>query len=191
MPRLEHKYHVVLTSEAREELEAISRQTSVGAAKLRRAKILLMADQVHPDGGSPDWEIAEEVGLCERQIVRIRQKFVKSGVQPTLKRATRKDAGTRRAIDGRAEAQLVSIACSTAPEGRDHWTLQLLCDELQRLKIVKSVCCETVRQVLKKTNCGPGPRNASASRKRTGPASSRGWKKSSTSIRKRTAKNAR
>src|SRR5688572_29569925 len=149
MPRLEHKYHVVLTSDARAELEAIARQTSVGAAKLRRAKILLMADQSHPEGGCADWEIAEEVGLCERQIVRIRQKFVKAGVQPTLTKAIRKDAGTRRAIDGRAEAQLITIACSTPPEGRDHRTLQLLCTELQRLKIVKSVCCETVRQVLR------------------------------------------
>ena len=191
MPRLEHKYHVVLTPEARAELEAIARQTSVGAAKLRRATILLMADQSHPEGGCPDWEIAEEVGLSERQIVRIRQKFVKSGVQPTVTKAIRKDAGTRRAIDGRAEAQLITIACSTPPEGRDHWTLQLLCTELQRLKIVKSVCCETVRQVLKKTAFALGKRNASASPKRIGRGSSRGWKKSSTSTRKRSTKSAR
>lgn len=37
MPRLVPKYHVVLTAEARAELEAITRMHSVGAAKLRRA----------------------------------------------------------------------------------------------------------------------------------------------------------
>jgi hypothetical protein len=185
MPDLSKKFKVILSPETRSELEAIARKTSAGVARVRRAKILLMADEAHPDGEYPDCQIAEEVGLCERQVVRIRQKFVKSGVQPTLARATRTDAGTRRVIDGKAEAHLVTIACSTPPEGRDHWTLQMLCDELKRLQIVKSVCCETVRQVLKKTNCNLGRPNAFASRKRTGRDSSRGWKKSSTSTRKR------
>jgi hypothetical protein len=185
------KYQVFLSPESRTELEAVVRKTSVGAAKIRRARILLLADESHPDGGHADWEIAEEVGLCERQVVRIRQKFVKAGVQPTITRATRSDAGVQRAIDGRAEAQLITIACSTPPEGRDHWTLQMLCTELQRLEIVRSVCCETVRRVLKKTNCVLGNRNASASPKRIGRGSSRAWKKSSTSTRKRSTRNAR
>jgi hypothetical protein len=172
-------------------LEAISRKSSAGVAKVRRANILLMADEAHPDGGYADAEIAEQVGLCERQVVRIRQKFVKSGVQPVLTRATRSDAGTQRALDGKAEAHLIAIACSTPPEGRDHWTLQLLCDELQRLHIVKSVCCETVRQALKKTNFVLGPPNGSVSRKRTDRGSSREWKKSSTSTKKRSARRVR
>ena len=191
MPDLSKKRKVVLSPEVRAELEAMARKTSAGIAQVRRAKILLMADEAHPDGGYPDWHIAEEVGLCERQVVRIRQKFVKSGAQPTLVRAARSDAGTRRVLDGKAEAHLVTIACSTPPEGRDHWTLQMLCDELKRLQIVKSVCCETVRQVLKKTNCILGRPNASVSRKRTGRGSSRGWKKSSTSTRRGSTTNAR
>jgi putative transposase len=186
MPRLEHKYHVVLTPEARAELEAITRMHTVGAANLRRAKILLMSAD-----GSTDEEISEDVGLCERQVVRIRQKFVKAGVQPALTRATRKDAGIPKVIDGRAEAQLITIACSTPPAGRDHWTLQMLCTEMQRLKVVKSVCPETVRQALKKTSFGLGPRSASASPKKIGRASSSGWKRSSTSIKKRTTKSIR
>jgi hypothetical protein len=180
MPNLAVKFKVILSSETRAELEAITRKTSAGVARVRRAKILLMADEGHPDGGYSDRQIAEEVKLCERQVVRIRQKFVKSGIQPTLTRATRSDAGTRRVLDGKAEAHLVTIACSTPPEGRDHWTLQMLCDELKRLHVVKSVCCETVRQALKKTNCSLGKRNVFALRKPIGRDSSHGWKKSST-----------
>jgi hypothetical protein len=191
MPDLSKKYKVALSSEIRAELEAIARKTSVGAAQVRRAKILLMADEAHPDGGYSDWQIAEEVGLCERQVVRIRQRFVKSGVQPALVRATRRDAGTRRVLDGKAEAHLVTIACSTPPEGRDHWTLQMLCDELKRLQIVKSVCCETVRQTLKKTGCNLGKLNDSVLRKRTGRVLLREWKKSSMSTRKSSMRNAR
>ena len=186
MPRLEHKYQVVLTADVRTELEAITRMQTVGAAKLRRAKILLMSAD-----DCTDQEISEEVGLCERQVVRIRQKFVKSGVQPTLTRATRKDAGVPKVIDGRAEAQLITIACSTPPTGRDHWTLQLLCDEMKRHQVVKSVCPETVRQALKKTNFVLGQPHGSASPKKTAPASSSGWKRSSTFTRKNTMKSGR
>jgi len=191
MPNLANKFKVILSSKTRGELEAIVRKTSMGVAQVRRAKILLMADEAHPEGGYSDRQIAEEVGLCERQVVRIRQKFVKSGVQPTLTRATRSDAGIRRALDGKAEAHLVTLACITPPEGRDHWTLQMLCDELKRLQIVKSVCCETVRQTLKKTNCNLGRPNASASRKPIGRDSSRGWKKSSMFTRKHSTTNTR
>ncbi len=186
MPRLEHKFHVVLTAEARAELEAITRMHTVAVAKLRRAKILLMSAD-----GCTDMEISEEVGLCERQVVRVRQKFVKSGVQPALTRATRKDAGVRKVIDGRAEAQLITIACSTPPEGRDHWTPQMLCGEMKRQKIVKSVCPETVRQALKKTGFVLGPPSDSASPKKIEPVSSSGWKRSSMSIKKRTTNSTR
>ena len=50
-----------------------------------------------------------------------------------------------------AAQQLVSLCCSTPPEGRSRWTLQLLVDELCRLQVVTSVCRETVRMCLKKT----------------------------------------
>jgi transposase len=97
----------------------------------------------------------------------------------------------RRVFDGKAEAHLVTLACSTPPEGRDHWTLQMLCDELKRLQIVTSVCCETVRQALKKTGLSLGKPNASALPKRTGRVLSRGWKKSSMSTRKRSTRSTR
>ena len=185
------KYRVLLSPEMRAELLAVAKKSSAGVATVRRAKILLLADEAHADGCFSDVEIAEEMGLSTRQIVRVRQKFVKSGVAPTLARAVRCDAGTRKVITGRVEARLVTIACSTPPEGRDHWTLQLLCDELTRLRVVKSVCCETVRQALKKTNCVLGPSNVSASPKPTAHASSRGSKKSSMSTKKRSTTGSR
>jgi hypothetical protein len=179
-----------LTAKQRGELEALCRQRSVGASKVRRAKILLMADENHPDGRRPDWQIAEAVGISERQVVRIRQQFVREG-HPTLERKARSDAGVRRRLDAKAEATLVTLSCSRPPEGRDRWTLRLLCDELGRLQVVESVCVETVRQCLKKTASSRGGRKGSASRRPTGRDSSRGWKQSSTSTRKRTTKSTR
>ena len=192
MASLDHKLKVQLTAAERSELEAVVRKQSVGAAVQRRARILLLSDSNHPDGRRIDVNIAELVGLSVRQVVRIRQRFVREresqSVVESCERKPRPAAPERRRLDGAAEARLVVLACSDAPEGRDHWTLQLLCDELVRLEVVESVCPETVRKCLRKMNCSLGGRSDSASRKRIGPGSSRRWKRSSTSTRRTTTR---
>lgn len=173
------KFEVHLSAEERGELDALCRRQSVGAAKVRRARILLLADEDHPEGRRRDWEIAEIVELCERQVVRIRQRFVREE-KSVLDRKPRPSVPGK--LDGDAEAQLVTLCCSTPPEGRERWTLQLLCDELARLHVVESVCRETVRQCLKMI-LSPGGPSGSAFRKRIARGLSRGWKRSSTSIK--------
>ena len=60
-------------------------------------------------------------------------------------------------LDAKAEAgRLIAEACSAAPEGREHWTLQLLADRVVELKLAESYSYEAVRRVLKKTNSSPG-----------------------------------
>lgn len=175
MPDIARKFKVELTIEERKELEALVRKQSMGAARHRRARILLLADAIHPDGRRTDANIAELVGLCERQIVRIRQQFVREqDARPVTRACERKPRGPapeRRRLDGNAEAQLVALACRAPSEDRDRWTLQMLCDELVRLEIVESVCPETVRKCLKKMTFNPGGPNVTASRKRTAPGS--------------------
>lgn len=188
MPDLSKKLTICLTETQRSELESLCRRQSVAAAKVRRARILLMSDTGHRDGRRRDWEIAEAVGISERQVVRIRQQFVREGVG-MLDRQPRPAVPGK--LDGPAEAMLVTLCCSQAPQGRDHWTLQLLCDELARLQVVDSVSPETVRKVLKKTNSSLGETSGSALRKRTAPASSPEWRRSSTSTRNRTMRSTR
>jgi transposase len=171
------KVSVLLTEEQRAGLEEICRRQSVGAARQRKARILLLSDENCPDGGHTDEEIAEIVGLCERQVVRIRQRYVREG-DPTLDRKQR--APGPRKLDGKAEAHLVVLCCSDPPAGRDHWTLELLCDELKRLRLVESVCRETVRKSLKKTSLNHGGRSGSVSPRSIGRGSWPAWKKSST-----------
>jgi hypothetical protein len=62
-----------------------------------------------------------------------------------------------RRIDGEAEARLVTLACSTPPDGRERWTLELLADRMVRLKFVDGpLSGQTVRRVLKKTSSSRG-----------------------------------
>ena len=56
----------------------------------------------------------------------------------------------KRSLDGRAEAHLIALACSKAPEGRSRWSMRLLADKVVELGIVETVSHETVRKTLKK-----------------------------------------
>jgi hypothetical protein len=145
------KWVVRLTGEQREELAKIERSQKASAMIAKRARIVLLADVAHPDGKRTDEQIAERVGLTRRQVQRVRMKAVQQGLEATLKRKIRTDKGVPKVFDGEAEAQLVTLCCSTPPDGRQRWTLQLLVDELARLQVVANVCRETVRKTLKKT----------------------------------------
>jgi transposase len=191
MPQTNQKVEVVLDDPTRAELETLVRVASAPARKVRQARVLLLADEDRREGRRPDWYIAECVGISLRQIVRIRQQFMREGLAPVLSRKTRSDAGIPQKMDGRVEAKLITLCCSAPPKGRRRWTMQLLADELCRLRVVTSVCDETVRKCLKKTGFNLGAPNASASRSETAPASSRKWRKSSTSITKRTPRSRR
>jgi transposase len=191
MEATQGKLKVHLTGSDREELERVCRKGVAPVAKVRHARILLLADEDHVDGRRPDWQIAEIVGVCERTVCRVRQAFVRQGPAAAVERKARSAPGTAPKLDGRQQAQLVTLCCSTPPAGRSRWTLKLLADELGRLQIVESICPETVRQYLKKTRCSRGAAGDSAFPTATGPVSSRGWKKSWTSTAKRTTRSTR
>jgi hypothetical protein len=191
MPHPNQKVDVCLDEPVRVELEAVVRSRSAPASRVRKARVLLLADEDRREGHRPDWYIAEQVGISERQVCRIRQQFAREGLAPTLTRRRRSDAGTSRRLDGAAEAQLTALCCSDPPVGQQRWTLRLLVDELCRLKIVADVCPETVRRCLKKVASSRGRRNASAFRKKTVPGSSLTWRKSSMSTAKPTTKHTR
>ena len=185
------KVEVVLSEDARCELEAIVRSKSSPVGKVRKARVLLLADEDRREGRRPDWYISEQVGVSLRQISRIRQQFMREGASAALGRKKRSDAGTQKTFDGVAEARLVALCCSDPPQGRQRWSLRLLVSELERLEVVADVCVETVRQCLKKIASSHGERSASASRKETALASSRGSKRSSMSTTKRTTSAGR
>ncbi len=146
---MKKRYIVELSSEERECLEVIvadGRQ-----AKLRRnhAQILLLVDQGEYGLSLTDVEAAEEVSCSRRTVEQVRERCVMQGLSAALER--KKQSGTRsRKLDGEAEAALVQIACSDAPEGHARWTLRLLSSRLVELDLVDSVSRECVRQVLKK-----------------------------------------
>ena len=159
-----NKFPVILTDAQRERLERLTRTGRAPVSKVRHARVLLLSDGGRPGGRMTRGQIADALGMHVNTVDRLRKRFALEGEAPALDRRARAEPPTPRKLDGRAEAHLVAICCSKAPEGRDRWTLSLLAGELTRRGFVTSISLETVRKVLKKTSCNPGGGSAGASR---------------------------
>ena len=71
------KYKVILTQEEREELTTFANKGKGAAGRLRRARILLMADEAQEGGAWQDVAIAKALNAHVRTVERIREKCVK------------------------------------------------------------------------------------------------------------------
>ena len=149
------KYKATLTIEERQALEELVSKGTASARKITRARILLLADETEPGKGWPDSRIAEALGISTRTVERTRQACVENGVEAALNHKRPYRTRSKR-LDGVAEARLVQLACSQAPNGREQWTMQMLADKLIELEIVETISDETVRTTLKKTNLNRG-----------------------------------
>ena len=137
-------YVINLTDEERQSLLAMTRKGQIKARQMKRAMILLKANE-----GLSDPQIMSALGVSRPCVERIRKRFVLGGLQRALKEDPR--PGQKRKLDGRGEATLIATACSEVPEGHEHWTLRLLAGKMVELEVVDSISYETIRRTLKKT----------------------------------------
>lgn len=114
MPAKIHR--VTLTSEERQELTALVNKGKGPAGKLKRARILLMADEAQENGGWKDGDIVQALHTSRRTVGRTREKCVEMGVEAAINH-TRPKKTRGKVLDGAAEARLVQLACSPAPDG--------------------------------------------------------------------------
>jgi hypothetical protein len=150
------KYKVTLTDEERQQLQALIAAGKASARRLAHARVLLKADAAPGGPAWPDERIAQALEVSTDTIARIRQRFVEQDLEAALSRKKQERPSRQRKLDGKAEARLIALACSAPPQGRKGWTMRLLADRLVELEVVDTVCEETVRRVLKKTNSSRG-----------------------------------
>ena len=148
-------YRVTLTDEERADLTAIVNKGKGAARRITRTRILLLADENREDGGWKDADIVQALGVHQRTVERVREKCVMLGIEASLNH-TRPQKKREKILDGAAEARLVQLACSEAPDGHEHWSMRMLADKLIELEIVETISRETVRTTLKKMNLSPG-----------------------------------
>ena len=151
------KYIVDLTADERDELLQLIRRGKERVRKVTRARILL-----HAADGLTDEEIAAALSTGIATVERTRRRFVEEGMN-ALNEHPR--PGKRRKLTGKQEAHLIAVACSTAPEGRERWTLRLLADKVVEMGLANSLSYETVRRTLKKTTSSRGSKSSGAFQK--------------------------
>jgi hypothetical protein len=171
------KYRVTLTADERNALEKLVSVGRAAARKLTHARILLLADTSHELAYRDD-QIVLALGTSLRSVERIRKRLVTEGIDIALNPKPQPPRPDKIKIKGDIEQQLVRLACSDPPEGRCHWTLQLLADELVVLGLVDTISLETVRQALKKMTFARGSWKRGVSRPMLMPTSSGAWKMS-------------
>ena len=145
------KYHVTLTPAEREQLQEIIGKGRQAVAKIRRAHLLLAADEAADGLKMTDEQIRTAYHVSLRTVERLRQRFVEEGFEVALKAKSTGGPQTIK-IDGEVEAHVIALRLGPAPEGRSRWTMRLLAAQMVELEYVDSISHESVRQVLKKTN---------------------------------------
>src|SRR5882762_7729525 len=142
------RYHVELSEAERCELTALLGSGKPYARKIKRAQILLAADS-----GLSDEDIAAAVAVGGSTVYRTKRRFVKGNLEAALNEEPR--AGADRKLTSNEEALLIATACSSPPEGRARWTLELLAGAMVKLTDHDSLSRETVRRRLAENELKP------------------------------------
>jgi hypothetical protein len=169
------KFRITLTLEERSWLEQLVSVGKSAARKLTHARVLLLADEKHGEACC-DAEIVAALGTSLRTIERLRKRFVTEGLQAALDHRPQPPRPDKLKIKGKVEQKLVELACSEPPQGRCHWTLQLLADELVVLGLVDTISTVTVWQALKKMTSSPGSSRPGVFRLKRTLTTSGAWK---------------
>jgi transposase len=153
-----HELIVDLTTDEQTLLEQGCRSGDWPPRKVRRARALLLANihrkLIPGEKSLDDAGIAKQAGCSKSMIGDLRKRF-------SLERVGALDekrrSGRPRIIDGEVEAQMIAIACSTAPEGRERWTLRLIAGRLIELvDDLDDISFTTIGKALKKTKLSRG-----------------------------------
>jgi len=142
-----------LTSQQRQQLDKLIRSGAAQARTLTKARILLLTD--HSQGARhSDRQIASALGVSMRNIVRVRKRCLKHGLEAALYDKER--PGRPPKITGDIEARITVLACSDPPPGHAKWSLRLLADKAVELGYLDSISHVAISNRLKKTLSSPG-----------------------------------
>ena len=145
------KYVVRLSAEERAQLEELIRKGKRSAQLLTKARILLKADVSELGKGWSDSRIAAALDTSIANIERTRRQLVAEGFEAVLTRKYNPNSARPRIFDGVAEAKLIALTLSPAPDGVARWSLRLLEEKVVELHIVERASDNTMGRTLKKT----------------------------------------
>jgi transposase len=142
------KYHVKLPDKERQQLLAFTRKGIHKTRRITRARILLLANEERPYKN-----IAAYLHCSEPTVTNICRRYCTQGMEAAIGEKPR--SGAPRKLDGRFEAKVTAVACSTPPEGYSRWTLRLLADQLVELGFTESISHTQVGHILEINDLKP------------------------------------
>jgi len=144
------KFVVDLTDQERDVCLEVVRKLKGTSQKVKRANILLKADQ-----GWTDAKIAEALDCRTKTVENVRKRFVERGFELTLNGKAREKPPVEKLLDGEQEARIIALRLGEPPKGFGKWTLRLLARKVVEMELAESVSYQTIRRTLKKTECTP------------------------------------
>ena len=146
---------VRLTIEEQAHIHGVVSKGRSSARAIRRAQILLAADENRPGGTLKEMEIAERLQIHVNTVYAVRKAYTALGWEGAIGRKKRATPPIAPKITGEVEAKIIALSCSAPPNGRSGWTLELLANRAVELNYIDSISHESVRQVLKKRTQTP------------------------------------
>jgi len=168
------EYPIILTEEEKAHLKKLTSSGKWRARVIRRAQILLKAD-ISENTALEDNQIAQQVGCCLSTVRNVKLSFAKGKRLNVLEDSPR--SGRPKIIDGEVEAHIIATACSSPPEGRVRWTLELIAENV--VALTEADCSHmSVARILKKTNLSLGSKRNGKSPEEPAMSLSGEWKQS-------------
>ena len=146
MPK--NQYALRLSETELNQLRSLLRKGKHSSRTISRARTLLLSHE-----GKPQGNIAAELGIGKSTVQRTGNKYRKHGMDAALSELSR--SGRPSKIDEKTGAHLIAIACSDAPKGRDHWTLELLQKRMILDKKVRNISRVSLWRYLKERGIKP------------------------------------
>lgn len=148
MKKRQSKCIIILSNQEKNSLKEITRKGKHSARVIKRARVLLRSES-----GLTDREIADQTDSAISTVERIRYRFFKGGIEKALYDASR--SGQPAKLNAKTEAHLIAIACSDPPQGRTHWTLELLQKQIIKDKKIKTISTVAIWKHLRNRGIKP------------------------------------
>ena len=145
------KYIISLTDKEIKKLKSVMRKKQTSKIVRNRCQIIIDLDESHGKVLTHE-QSAKSNCVCMATVTNTVKHFSKSGIDGiAVLKCNVNSNNARRKFDGRAEARIIEIACSPAPEGHSRWTLRLL-EEQAKVVLDLPVSKDTIGRALKKIN---------------------------------------
>jgi len=132
-----------LTEGEEEFLKEFTSKGTKSARSIKRAYVLLLANK-----GEIEEKIAEILYISRATVSNIKRRYREEGLESALNEKPR--SGQPKKYTELHEAEIIALACTSPPEGRKRWTLELLTEELRKKKGFETITCQSIRLILKK-----------------------------------------